>query len=330
MSGQKTPINQLSDWETICFPVATRPLQSLLPSHYRVGASDRQMAVVASLRDEADTPYETITAIQSSGYSLIPNRLIRDAVNEVFPDYTLNIRTTNNFEYSIQVVLPEMLKIGTEYMQKSIILTNSYNGKTKFSLMGKTADKRVESGMKVSFYRLICTNGMMGWVDQFMSMDDYLEWLVKSDSVREKTKTEFVERHITEREEQVMQQIFSHKGINLNLFYKYLVKSFREINDHTTNLTLEVYNQMTGVTLTAEKIERMARSVKIPASLIKSALDRMELEMVALHQELPTAWLAYNGINHALLNETSSLGIAERYAADERVFHTFARESMWN
>lgn len=327
MSGASSPILRTDQWDSICFPVHTKPLKELLPASYSIEASDRQKAIVAERKDEFGDPSNRIVAIQSNGYSLVPNQLIRDVVESNITDYSLQILSTKYYEYAIQVVLPEVILVGQEKIHKCIMFRNSYNGKTKFSIQGRAAHKKKETAVKVSFYRQICKNGMFGWADQFMSMEDYLVWLTSSEVLRAKTKTEFVEMDLTKAEEMVIHSIFSHKGINLELLKAYLDKAIHEVISYNMNLTVGIYERMKDKKADAEVIHEIGRKVKVPVELIKSAVQRMELEQGML-DSTPNAWLAYNGLNYALLHEESSLSLSERYAIDEATFHQFAALSL--
>jgi len=47
-----SPVSRSDQWDAICFPVRTEPLQNLLPAGYYVDASDRQKVVIAERMGE--------------------------------------------------------------------------------------------------------------------------------------------------------------------------------------------------------------------------------------------------------------------------------------
>lgn len=327
MSGISSPVFRSDQWDAICFPVRTEPLQNLLPATYYVDASDRQKAVIAQRMGEDGAIENRVVAIQSAGYSLIPNGLIRAVVEAQVPEYTLQIFSTPNYEYAIQVILPEVVVVGNEPIQKCIIFRNSYNGKTRFSVQGRAAHKKTESVVKVSFYRQICTNGLFGWADQFLSMDEYLTWLASPQAQRAKTKTAFVEREMTKDQAQIVGSVFARKDINLDRLKTYLTSAIQDVVGYQMNLSVDIYRQLQGVKTDDGVLKEVGRKVKVPVELINAAIKRMAYEQGVLGSE-PNLWLAYNGLNHALLSAESSLSLSERYALDEAVFHDFAALSL--
>ena len=171
--------NQLlttSSWDTICFPVQSVPVDSVLDETYRMIPNDRQRLIVGTMPDDK----RHIFAVQSPRYSLVPNAIIRDAVTEVAGgEQPVHIRYSRNGEFIINVLLPEQTTIGpNDIIQRQLTFTNSYTGKSQFTIQG-TEMKRVRAQkVRVAYYRQICSNGMMGWADEFVSLDEYLNWLV--------------------------------------------------------------------------------------------------------------------------------------------------------
>ncbi|WP_353718999.1 hypothetical protein [Dyadobacter sp. 676] len=159
-----------TSWEEICYPVDSVLLADMLPE-YDIIATDRQQLIVGK-------PYghrKTVFGIQSAGYTVIPNAMIRQAVDNLFERYELQIKHTITGEFSISIILPEELAIGGEHLKRSVIVTNGYNGKTPFSVQGRTlADGGLFTG---SMYRAICQNGLMGWADSFSELAHYQDWL---------------------------------------------------------------------------------------------------------------------------------------------------------
>ncbi|PRY27797.1 hypothetical protein CLV58_13115 [Spirosoma oryzae] len=100
MNGLSSPVNVTSDWKSICFSVYTEKLGDLLPKGYIVKATDRQKLIVAEQSDPAGEPVRNVVANQSSGYSLVPHSLIREAVDRCLTSYQLNVLSTGNYEYN--------------------------------------------------------------------------------------------------------------------------------------------------------------------------------------------------------------------------------------
>lgn len=298
-----------------------------IPTGYSVAASDRQKVVIAQLLDEQGAIENRIVAIQSAGYSLVPNGLIRDVVEALVPEYELQLLSTPSHEYAMQVILPDVAVVGSEQIQKCIMFRNSHNGKTRFSVQGRAAHKKTQTVVKVSFYRQIGSNGLFGWADQFLSMDEYLTWLTQPDAQRAKTKTAVVEREMTTDEALIVQSIFTHRDSCLDRLKTYLTTAIGGVIDYQMNLSVDIYRPIQTVSTDNALIKEIGRKVKIPVELINEAIGRMEYEQGVLGTE-PNLWLAYNGLNHALLSQESSLSISERYALDEAVFHTFAALSL--
>jgi hypothetical protein len=218
-------------------------------------------------------------------------------------------------------------KTGNDTIRKQLTFTNSYNGKTPFTIQGHEMRGIKSAVMRVSYYRQICSNGMMGWADEFISLDDYLRWLTNGMPANVKVKR-FEERFEQKEEEQFF-RIFSHKGINLDKFQQFLVGlviNFSQIKKESS--TSQVYNLMTDLQLTdLEEATEIVRKVGIPKKLIVAALERMELEQGML-QSPSNVWLLYNAVNHSLFNQSTSMSVQDRFYADERVFHGLLTEYL--
>lgn len=319
-NASKNLLSHTSTWDKICFPVETVALEGLLPENYHVVATDRQRAIVGQKTDGSNQVF----AIQSKSYSLIPNSLIKSVADECLGvDYELSVRYSSQGEFSIGIVLPDSLvigKTGNDTIRKQLTFTNSYNGKTPFTIQGHEMRGIKSAVMRVSYYRQICSNGMMGWADEFISLDEYLHWLTNGMPANAKVKG-LEERFEPKNEEQFL-RIFSHKGINLDKFQQFLVGlvgDFSQIKKESS--TSQVYNLMTDLQVTdLEEVTEIVRKVGIPKKLITAALERMELEQRML-QSSANVWLLYNAVNHSLFNQATSMSVQDRFYADERVFH---------
>ena len=319
-NARKNLLSHATNWDTICFPVETIALENLLPDNYNVIATDRQNAIIGKKNDGNNQVY----AIQSKSYSLIPNALIKSVADECLGiDYELSVRYSLQGEFSIGIVLPDSLvigKTGNDTIRKQLTFTNSYNGKTPFTIQGHEMRGIKSATMRVSYYRQICSNGMMGWADEFISLDEYLNWLTNGMPANVKVKG--LEERFEQKDEEQFLRIFSHKGISIDKFQQFLVglvNNFSQIKKESS--TSQVYNLMTDLQVTdLEEATEIIRKVGIPKKLISAALERMELEQGMLESSA-NVWLLYNAVNHSLFNQVTSMSVQDRFYADERVFH---------
>jgi hypothetical protein len=341
MSQKSAILDRATQWDKICFPVESVPVATLLPEGYSLRASDRAQAIVGSIDDQ-----KHIFAFQSNDYSLIPNSLLRDVAETCLPNHRLDVRYNDRGEFNLNLILPDEINItsGTASKQvedrlfKSIILNNSYSGKTPFSLQGTALKEHriTETGqrMRVSYYREICTNGLMGWADDFMSLDEYLTWLLNGQPTKhkrvEKVKpAELVEvsRTTTEREIEVLvKRQFHHKGLDLELFKKQLCQIFHTFSNQTHGLavapTVEVFQKLAKVPA-PEQLATILTETGLPKALARDAMERMAFEEKQLASGA-NLWLAYNAVNYALFNSQTSLSINDRFKLDEAAFHKMA------
>jgi len=324
--------NQLlttTDWETICFPVKSVSVGQVIREPYRMIPSDRQRIIVGN----QPTGEQHIFAVQSAGYSLVPNATLRDAVTEVLGhDQPVHIRYNRLGEYAINVILPDETTIGpSDIIHRQLTFTNSYTGKSQFTMQGTEMKQIRKQKVRIAFYRQICTNGMMGWADEFYSLDEYLNWLItgkQNDQVNVKGL-----EWVTEQEEPTkdIRHIFTHRGIDLEQFQAFLVNFLRDFTNYAQQCespTLDVFRVLQNTAITdREEAADVIRKVGIPKKLVTAAIERMEHEERLL-SSVPNAWLLYNGINHALFNEDSGLTMPARYQHDERAFHAIANRYM--
>lgn len=311
-----------TNWETICFPVSSVPVAQVIQEPYQMIPSDRQRMIVGD-KPNGD---KHIYAVQSAGYSLVPNSTLRDAVTQVMgDDQPVHIRYNHSGEYAINVILPNETIIGTnDVINRQLTFTNSYTGKSQFTIQGTEMKRVRQQKVRVAFYRLICSNGMMGWADEFVSLDEYLNWLVTGKQP-ENANVKGLE-WVTEQEEltKEYQRIFTHRGIDLEGFQVFLAKflsDFVRYAQHCESPTLDVFKLMQDTRITdMEEAAKVIHKTGIPKKLITAAIERMEQEERLLDSE-PNAWLLYNGVNHALFNAESGLTMPARYQHDERAFH---------
>jgi hypothetical protein len=332
--SQSVTLDQATEWGKICFPVERIRLDSFLPSDMKVLPSDRQFAIVGEM-----TPGErSIFALQSEEYTLIPNELIRRVADATFPSHELDVRYTPRGDFSISLILDEINVVHQpgfeDRLSKTMIINNSYHGRTPFTLQGTALAEHVETStstsMRVSYYRKVCDNGLMGWADDYMQMDDYLQWLANgkpkkykdAKQVKEHGLVTETKRKVESESEVLVQKKFTHKRLNLDWFERYLTAIFQQFVAHQSSLTMGVYQRMAKVDVSSRKEEVLAKA-GLPKMLARRAMERLNKEERDLGTSA-TLWLAYNALNYALFNNPSSLNINERFRLDEAAFHQMA------
>jgi hypothetical protein len=309
-----------NSWDDICYPVNPVWLADILPD-YDIIATDRQQLVVG----QPTGGRKTIFGIQSTDYDIIPNILIREVVDKLFAEYSLQIKYTTTGEFSISIILPQELSIGGERLQRSMILTNSYNGKTPFSIQGQTLTTMLDNNIKPgsSMYRAVCQNGLMGWADSFVALPDYQHWLKERPLGKEKKQTPKSTPAV--KKEPGARKIH-HSRLTPELFQQQLYELLAGQNQQQTTLTATVYEHFQQRSVNRAD-ESLLKTLPIPVQLAKQAYERLRLEQRLLGAD-PSYWLMYNAVNHALFNARSSLTLNDRYKLDERVFHQLAASSF--
>ncbi len=336
-----TILDRANKWDAICFPVSSQPLASLLAGQYTL-PTDRAQAVVGEMQPGR----QTIFALQSGEYTLIPNQLVRDVAEKELPGHRLDVSYNSRGEFSINLIMPdEVSEIRTEGQSKvkdrlfrSLMIANSYSGKMPFSLQGSAQWEKEQTStqtkMRVSYYREVCTNGLMGWADDYYSLEEYMNWLAagkptKHVKIQQERPAEMVEHTEHKREvehEILIERKFHHKGLNLELFKAHLEKAFRQFVSQQNSLTNTVYKQLSR-TVVGKDREKLFADTKLPARLAQVALERLVHEEQLL-QTPANLWLAYNAANYALFQSKTALGINERFQKDEQLFHHFAELAM--
>jgi hypothetical protein len=325
MTFISTSLEQVHTWEDICFPVEAVQLTSLLPEGYELLASDRQTAIIGETR----VGHKDIFALQSKEYSLIPNELIRSTIDDCLSDYSLDIRYTTQGEFSITIILPDKVSIGSEQLYKSIIINNSYNGKMPFTIQGTSIRLHDEKRVRISYYREICSNGLMGWVDDFMSMQDYLNWLAAGQPKKYKNSLQHqvtIENKQHQQKEELLQKRFSHKGLKIEWFKEFLINELQKFLNYPSSLTALVYQRLADCSFSKDT-GLMITDTGIPKMLAKQAQDRLRKEEKLLGVK-PNLWLVYNAVNYALFNSRSSLTINDRYRLDESALHYLTTQTI--
>jgi hypothetical protein len=312
-----------NSWDDICYPVNPVWLADILPD-WDIVATDKQQLVVG----QPAGGRKTIFGIQSADYAIIPNTLIREVVDQLFRDYTLEIKYTTTGEFSINVILPQQLAIGGEQLQRSMIITNSYNGKTPFSVQGKTLTALLDdkSSPGTSMYRAVCQNGLMGWADSFIELSDYLRWLKDHPQGKDKGAAKNAPNAKLQSKKSPGMRKIHQSMMTPELFQEQLYRLLATQTQQKPTLTATVYERLQQQS--AGRVdEKMLKALPIPVQLAKQAHERLKLEQRLLGED-STYWLMYNAVNHALFNARSSLTLNDRYKLDERVFHQLAASSL--
>ncbi|MCY7358414.1 MAG: hypothetical protein LH609_13330, partial [Rudanella sp.] len=181
--------------------------------------------------------------------------------------------------------------------------------------------------VRVAYYRQICSNGMMGWADDFVSLDQYLDWLVTGHTPENANVKGLEWVYESAETERAYQHIFTHRGINLKQFQAFLVNFLRDFMRYAKECpspTHDVFNVLHDTAVTdRQEAAKLVRKVGVSQKLVEAAMERMAIEESVLATG-PNAWLLYNGVNHALFNGNSGLTLPARYALDEKAFHAIA------
>ena len=319
-----------NQWETICFPVESVQLTDLLPD-YAVASSDRQKLVIGEPGGQ-----RTIYAVQSNEYTIVPNSLLRDTITDLIPDHRLDVRYLPSGEFAINVIVDgQQFAIGSERdtLSRTLIFNNSYSGKTPFRMQGTImhthTEQRERTRARVSYYRLVCSNGLMGWVDEFMSVSDYFNWIAQEGHKKAGVKvkdhgisTEKWEETQTEQK-QILNKKFSHRNLNLDHFVHYLRQDITAFLTQRDSLTLKVYERLARKQLSFDEVKTAISATGIPKMLARDAMSQLRKESAELQTE-PNLWLTYNAVNYVLFNSRASLSMSDRYRADQSAFHELA------
>lgn len=325
-----------SQWDDICFPVKAVPFTDILPD-YEIAATDRQQLIIGEPAGRKPIVY----AAQSNEYSIIPNSLLREVVDRLISEYILDVRFTANGEFAINVVTQgERFQIGkqTDTLTRSLVFNNSYNGKMPFKVQGTvvnttTVEHYQEARMRISYYRQVCSNGLMGWSDEFMNLDEYLNWLLKGKPKKYKEAKEiktsfqaaYTYQHLKgQQQEQTLSRKFHHKGLDLALFEQYLEQVVAQFLQQDTGLTLDIYKKMAQQRVDKQQAEQLLVDAKLPKMLARQAMTRMGEEERLLESE-SNVWLLYNAINYTLFTAQANLSINDRFRQDEAVYHDLAQ-----
>jgi hypothetical protein len=328
MATQSTILEKATSWDSICFPVMEEKLQDLLPGSYKLLPSDRQRAIVGYMPNGI----QHVFALQSDEYTLIPNDFLRSVVDSVAKDYKIDARFTSRGDFGINIILPDSLKVGNERIYKNLIINNSYTGKSPFNIQGSSIESTNEDKVKISYYRQICSNGLMGWADEFMSYEEYFNWLANGqpkkylDALKEKVEHVNIER--IKKEEKILAETFHHKGLDLEFFKEHLTKILKNFTAQNSSVTGTIYNKLVQVALpTDADVQQVILESGLPKKLASMAVERLRVEEQELQTEA-NLWLLYNAANYSLFNGKSALTINERFKADQKAFNNIAQMAL--
>lgn len=332
----KMGLLQGGTWNDIVFPIETVPLSKMLSSNYTIFDSGRSTALVGTWPDG-----ETgIFALQSAKYSLMPNKIFQQAATTVLgPDHSALIRYTRKGEFQINLVLPEVISFQQDnqkdLLQRQITILNSYTGKSQIHLQATELKRVLSQRVRISYFRQICTNGLMAWADEFFTLDEYFDFLATGEKSADRrwnatrnldqytqgqtSFEEYEEKEMTN----LLRKSFSHRGLDETFFYEFLCEfltSVVNMSKDRDSLTLSVFDAMSQKPVQDnEQAMKLLIDASLPQKLAKAAIERMEAEALQL-ETAPNAWLLYNGANHALFNQQSSIPLDGRYSMDKTMF----------
>lgn len=271
---------------------------------------------------------------------------MREVAEQQLPSHRLDASYNSRGEFSLNLIMPdEISQIKTEGKSKvqdrlfrSLIINNSYSGKMPFTLQGSAQWEKeqttTQSKMRVSYFREVCTNGLMGWADDYYTLDEYMNWLAagkptKHLRIEQEKSAELVEvtEQKREREHEILvERKFHHKSLNLDIFKMHLEQAFQQFLRQRSSLTASVYEQLARTSVGKDR-EKLFADTKLPKMLARTALERLSHEEQLL-QTPANLWLAYNAANFALFQSKNAVPISGRFQQDEQLFHHFAELAM--
>ncbi|RYF59628.1 MAG: hypothetical protein EOO39_33050, partial [Cytophagaceae bacterium] len=237
------------------------------------------------------------------------------------------IKHTNTGEFSISIILPSSVLIGSERLQRSLTITNSYNGKTPFGIQGQSLTALLDPSTHLgsSVYRNVCQNGLLGWADPFADLSSYQSWLKQGANGPQKKPVIGASSAVRSQRSTADIRKLHQSAITIPLFQQQLHALLVDHLTTGTTLTASVYDHFQQTNMAAT-YENTLRELPLPVQLIKQARERLRLEEHLL-SSAPSCWLLYNAVNYALFTARSSLTLNDRFRLDERVFHHLAAQA---
>lgn len=317
------------------FPVSIEEVGTI--TGYNVINKERSSLIVGKFNNQ-----KNILGIHSGKYSLVSNGFLIDTINEVlskFPiSYSIEVSTFAMLQFNIEVKMASYCQtIGN--LQDEVVccfnFRNGFDGKLKFGMhgVGKTSKSSVKDAFRLSVYRLICKNGLHGWVNEAISFNEYREQLKLNSSTRKVEKYQEVDLLSEEVNKVGFTQ--KHSGINQEKFkanitesIEALVRLYEKAKSGESN-TLKVYDEMALYRIfnAPDFLKNLSNKIggnHLPAKLHNEVLTVMNNEQNLIGSDGPNAWLLYNGINRALSNSGKTL--TQTYQADEMAFNGILEE----
>ncbi len=233
---------------------------------------------------------DTILNFTGSQYQLTSNEELVMPIHEKLEDvfgsngFTTQCYNEDNRRFNIQFILNERdLKLADKDSLKTMIeVQNSYDG-------------TIMQSIGISYWRQICSNGMMGWKRDTM--------IARRHSVKE----------LQEQFDVVMKKL---DNIDVQL------RKFQTLTDRTVTR-----KELDGI---MERIREQKNREAFPKRIIEEVPAKIYQEAHALDRE-PNAWLVYNGFNYFLNHdERINAGMDTIEAIDRRVLTTIHEELHLN
>jgi hypothetical protein len=314
------------------FPVQIENISNL--TGLNVVNKERQSVVIGDFNNTRN-----ILGIHSKRYSLITNEMLLDTIEEALykspVTYDVSVSTYQMMQFNIQVAFADYSKtIGNEKdaITCAFNLKNAYDGKLKFGLygVGKQKKSKVSEAYRLSTFRQICSNGLHGWVDEAISLDEYITGIKTGKNV----KKVFIDTDISENKFDV-NFTQKHSGIDLKVLKENLIEQitalvelYQKAVSGVAN-TVQVYSDMANFNISDSKLFLNAITDKVGTSLSRNSFDEiikiMDRERTILGEGGDTnAWLLYNGINRFASDSKKS--ITQHLQADEKIFTAILEE----
>jgi Domain of unknown function (DUF932) len=236
---------------------------------------------------------EKVLHFGGSNYKLVTNEElivpIHEKLTEIVGKTGFEVKCWNEDDrrFSAQFILTEkIIKVADKDVVNAMIeVQNSYDGSMKQSI-------------GLSYYRQICSNGMMGWRQE----DSFSDKHEKNKEVRYLTNLERILKRLDSLDNQLQQ--------------------FRKLQER----------QVTQLEM--ERIMTVIREFKHNDSFPKKILPEVPSKVYEEAQAIgtaPTAWLLYNGFNH-FLNHDERVGISMdvKEQVDRNVLSVIRKELALN
>lgn len=191
-------------------------------------------------------------------YHLVKNEDIIPKFQETISKYydveaSCRIRDWSKFFVDFIIKDKSVSIIKSDALQTRIRMINSYDGSAKYQFY-------------VSFWRQVCSNGMMGWADSGHRV--------------KKMHTPAIGKEVEFSKIMEMTSLFIADMADNSELYK-------ELADHELSRPYD-------------RIEEVLEETSFPSSLAEDVVQRFEIEKDILGVKLPNDWLVYNAFNYQL------------------------------